>query len=583
MLLSLLKRLWVFISPHRRKQICLLMILIIFTSFTEVIAIGAILPFLAALTAPETVYNHALAQPIISLLEIDNSNQLILPLAIGFASAAIFAGILRVLLLLCQTRLGCAIGTDLGLEIYRSTLHQPYSVHVASNSSEIIAAITTKTNQIVGGILHPSMIMLSSSFLTTVILVTLISINPVIALTGGLGIGMTYIVIVFATKKMLLKNSQRLSRGASKVVKIVQEGLGAIRDVLIDGTQNSYCKAFKTEDVIMRYAQANTYAISLMPRYGIEAISMVLIAVIAYGLAQTPEGLVGSLPVLGAFAVGAQRLLPSLQQVYSSYSSMRGNQIPLQDTLELMERDTKPVPSNPVEPLTFQKEIKLESLSFRYQPEEPWVLADINISIPKGIRVGFVGTTGSGKSTLLDIIMGLLQPTTGKLIVDSQAVDEWNYRSWQAHIAHVPQTIFLIDASIAENIAFGVSKDQINYELLHRCAQQAQLADTIESWDLQYQTPVGERGVRLSGGQRQRIGIARALYKQSEILVFDEATSALDNITEQAVMDAIDNIEKDTTILIVAHRLTTLSSCDLIVELENGVIKRSGTYSEIVG
>jgi ATP-binding cassette, subfamily B, bacterial PglK len=226
----------------------------------------------------------------------------------------------------------------------------------------------------------------------------------------------------------------------------------------------------------------------------------------------------------------------------------------------------------------------LKQLSFRYGPHSPWVLSELSLVIPKGSQVGFIGTTGSGKSTLLDIVMGLLQPTHGELEIDGQAVTLANYRAWQAHIAHVPQSIFLSDSSIEENIAFGVPKSEIDVERVRGVARQAQLADIIDTWPKGYQTVVGERGVRLSGGQRQRIGIARALYKRADVIIFDEATSALDDKTEHSVMEAIEALPGDLTVLIVAHRLSTLKNCTQVVELAGGgVIARSGTYQEIVG
>jgi len=232
-------------------------------------------------------------------------------------------------------------------------------------------------------------------------------------------------------------------------------------------------------------------------------------------------------------------------------------------------------------PLSFSRQISIKQLSFRYSPQMPWVLRNLDITITKGSCIGLIGTTGSGKSTLLDIIMGLLQPTEGIISIDDYSI-KGNSRPWQAHIAHVPQTIFLSDSTIEENIAFGVPKSQIDHARVRLAAKKAQISEIIETWPKKYETFVGEQGVRLSGGQRQRIGIARALYKQADVIIFDEATSALDNETEQAVMQSIDDLNADLTIIIIAHRLTTLKNCTHIVELANGCIKRTGTYQEIV-
>ncbi len=262
---------------------------------------------------------------------------------------------------------------------------------------------------------------------------------------------------------------------------------------------------------------------------------------------------------------------------------MRGGQAGLSDALDLLDQALPDHADAPAaKPLIFRRAIEFERIGFRYAEDQPWVFRGLNLVIPKNSRIGFIGSTGSGKSTLLDVLMGLLDPSEGELKVDGKPLRPEDLRAWQAHIAHVPQSIFLADASISENIAFGVPLDQIDIQRVRRAAQIAQIASTVESWSQQYDTVVGERGVRLSGGQRQRIGIARALYKQADVIVFDEATSALDEDTERAVMHALDSLEGELTILIVAHRLSTLRNCSQVVELADGAVKRVGTYEEVV-
>jgi ATP-binding cassette subfamily B protein len=277
-------------------------------------------------------------------------------------------------------------------------------------------------------------------------------------------------------------------------------------------------------------------------------------------------------------------MLPVLQNLYSSIVRVQSSQVSVQHALDMLEQ---PLPAHAGQPraehLPFREALEIRDLHFRYSESTPWVLRGLNLRIPRGSRVGFIGSTGSGKSTLIDVLMGLLTPVQGSVLVDGQPVFPDQTRGWQAHLAHVPQSIFLADISIAENIAFGVPPDQLDRERVRAAARQAQIADAIEAWTNGYDTLVGERGVRLSGGQRQRVGIARALYKRADVIVFDEATSALDNQTEAAVMEAIEGLHPDLTVLMVAHRLTTLRGCDLIVELERGEIRRTGTYQEIIG
>jgi ABC-type bacteriocin/lantibiotic exporter with double-glycine peptidase domain len=580
---TLLKRLWHHISLRRRGQFGLLLVLMLLASFAEILSIGAVLPFLAVLTAPERIFEHAAAQPIIQALGLKAPAQLLLPLTIAFGAAALIVGAMRLLLLWASIRLSFATGADLSISIYRRTLYQPYAVHCARNSSAVINTIAGKANGVIYNVIVPVLTLISSSVMLIAILIALLAVEPVIALAAFGGFGLTYACIIRLTRKQLLINSQCFARESTQVIKSLQEGLGGIRDVLIDGSQTTYCQIYRNADLPLRRAQGNCSFITSSPRYGMEALGMLLIAALAYSLAQQPDGLVSAIPILGALALGAQRLLPALQQVYGSWTQINGGQASLQDTLELLDQPLPDYADQPaVQPLPFKHNISLKQLAFRYSPQTPYVLKHLNLTIAKGSRVGFIGTTGSGKSTLLDIVMGLLQPTDGALEIDGQAVTPTNHRAWQAHIAHVPQAIFLADSSIEENIAFGLPKDQIDPQRVRQAAQQAQIADSIESWPKQYQTFVGERGIRLSGGQRQRIGIARALYKQADVIIFDEATSALDNETEQAVMQAIESLSKELTILIIAHRLSTLENCTQIVELGEEGIKRTGSYQDIV-
>jgi ABC-type multidrug transport system fused ATPase/permease subunit len=576
-------RLWHHISLRRRKQFCLLLVLMLIASFAEIISIGAVLPFLGALTSPNHVFEHPAAQPFISLLGLTGPEQLLFPLSIMFGLAAVMAGGMRLFLLWVSTRLSFAIGADLSFNIYSRTLYQPYAVHVARNSSEVITGISNKANGVTYNIIVPTLTLISSSLMLLAILVALLSVDPLIALIAFGGFGAIYIVIIGLTRKQLSVNGQRIANESTQVIKSLQEGLGGIRDVLIDGSQDAYCQVYRNADRPLRRAQGNNIFIGQSPRFGMEALGMLLIALLAYSLAQQPDGLTKAIPVLGALAMGAQRLLPVLQQLYGALTTIQAGKASLNDTLELLDQPLPDYANEPaVEPIPFQKEIGLKHLSFRYSSQGPWILENIDLSIPRGSRVGFVGTTGSGKSTLLDIFMALLSPTEGSLEVDGEIISAINQRSWQAHIAHVPQAIFLADTTVEQNIAFGIAEHMIDRDRVRQAARQSQISEAIESWPDQYKTVVGERGVRLSGGQRQRIGIARALYKQADVIIFDEATSALDNETEQAVMQAIEDLSQDLTILIIAHRVTTLRKCTQVIELSEGGIGRTGTYREIV-
>jgi ATP-binding cassette subfamily B protein len=552
-------------------------------SFAEILSIGAVLPFLGVLTTPERVFEHSLAQPFIQILGLTEPAQLLLPLTITFGLAAVVAGVMRLWLLWASTRLSFATGADLSMSIYRRTLYQPYEIHVARNSSGVINGIWSKVKGVIGGVIVPVLTLISASIMLIVILIAMLSVEPLIALATFGGFGLIYVSIIRITRIKKIRNSKAMAHESTQVVKSLQEGLGGIRDVLIDGSQEAYCHIYRKADLPLRRAQGSIHIIANSPRFGIEALGMLLIAVLAYTLAQEADGIAKAIPILGALALGAQRLLPVMQQSYAAWTCIQGFQVSLQDTLELLDQPLPDYANQPaVKPLPFQQQIKLNQLSFRYSPQTAWVLRNLDLNIAKGSRIGIIGATGSGKSTLLDIVMGLLRPSEGSIEIDGQLVTIENNRAWQAHIAHVPQDIFLADSTIEENIAFSIPKDQIDHERVRQAAQQAQIADSIDTWPKQYQTFVGERGVRLSGGQRQRIGIARALYKQADVIIFDEATSARDNETEQGIMQAIEGLSTELTILIIAHRLSTLRNCTQIVELGSCGILRTGSYQNIV-
>jgi ATP-binding cassette subfamily B protein len=330
-------------------------------------------------------------------------------------------------------------------------------------------------------------------------------------------------------------------------------------------------------------ALGNNIFLAGSPRFVMEALGIILIIILAYTLNQQSDGIATTLPVLGALALGAQRLLPALQQSYAAWASIVGSQAALADTLEFLDQ---PLPPNMLKPaqssIAFQNTIQFKAIRFRYNVYTPWVLDGIDLTIRKGTRIGIVGGTGSGKSTLLDLLMGLMEPEQGSLLVDGGVIDGESCRAWQSTLAHVPQSIYLADTTLAENIAFGTSRKEIDMDRLRLAAQQAKIADFIENLPERYDACVGERGVRLSGGQRQRVGIARALYKRASVLIFDEATSALDNATEREVIGAIAGLERNLTIIIVAHRMSTVKHCDEIVELKDGRIAAQGTYEYLL-
>ncbi len=578
---KLLSRLWHHLSRRRRRQFGLLVGMMLLSALAEVVSLGAVLPFLGILTAPDLVFNRPIVANMARAFGINSADQLVLPLTVVFVAAALLAGGIRILFLWLSTRYAFACGADLSFEMYRRTLYQPYRVHIARNSSEVISGIGKVEAAV--NLLSQLLTLISSAVLVVAVTLTLIVIDPVVALVAALVLGSSYVPITWWSRRRLHRNSRYIAHERTQVIKALQEGLGGIRDVVLDGLQRVYCNVYHQADLQMRRAIGSNAFIGQSPRYAMEALGMVLIAILAYGVSRKAGGVATGLPVLGALALGAQRLLPALQQSYGAWAGIAGSQASLADAIYLLEQPVhedllQPAPA----PLAFVDAIRFDTVHFRYAADGPWVLDGVNLLIPKGARVGIVGGTGSGKSTALDLLMGLLEPSVGELLVDGLPLRGGRIRAWQRNIAHVPQSIYLADISLAENIALGVPRDAIDTERVRQAARQAQIAEFIESRPAGYSAIVGERGIRLSGGQRQRVGIARALYKCAGILVFDEATSALDNTTEQSLMDALVSLNRDLTILLIAHRLTTVKRCDFIVELQRGRVVAQGTYDQLL-
>src|SRR3989339_1201 len=575
------KRLWRHLEKHRKYQCGLLLILMLVSAAAEVVSLGAVLPFLGVLAAPERVFAYPLVVKYAPAFGITSPEGLLLPFTIFFVGAALSSGAVRLLQIWASTRFAYAVGHDLSLEVYRRTLYQPYIVHLSRNSSEIISGVDKVKSAIT--VLSHLLIMGGSVIVASFIVLALFAINPFAALLSFLGFSSIYGLVTWATRWRLMQNSQRISLAQTSRLKALQEGLGGIRDVLLNSRQAAYCNLYRRADWEVRKGERSNLAIDFSPRFVVEALGMTMIACLAYALVrQTGEfGVV--LPTLGALAMGAQRLLPAMQQTYASWATITGRQTSVNEVLALLDQ---PVPAEMLLPqpkcFQFAMGISFASVSFQYGPLTPMVIDGLDLHIPRGARVGFVGSTGSGKSTLLDLLMGLLEPTSGQILIDDLPLQGERKRAWQCTIAHVPQSIFLADTTLAENIAFGVALKVIDMDRVRQAAKMAQIAEFIESNPQGYHALVGERGIRLSGGQRQRIGIARALYEKAEVMVLDEATSALDNTTEHAVMSAIKGLGRNLTVLMVAHRLSTVMHCDFIVELANGRLVAQGTYEQLL-
>ena len=571
---DLLAGIYSHISRRRRIQLLFLLFVMLASAVAELLSLGAVLPFLAALSDIDRLWDKPQIQTISVLLGFTDSSQLVLLFTVLFVATAIISALIRMSNVWLNGRLAAAIGSDLSCEAYRRTLYQPYEIHLKRNSAEII---TTTTNQISLTVssFNSLLQLLTSSFVSVALLLGLFLINFWIALFGATLFGFSYYFLTITTRGELRTNSYIISEATTQQLKSLQEGLAAIRDVLLDESQENYISIYRKSDRRHRLFQAKNAFLTIFPRYSFEALGMVAIASLG-GLLVAHEGSsVTVIPLLGSLALGAQRLLPALQQVYNGWASLKGCNAAIQGVLTILNQDL-PQSINYVEASSFTHRISFKGVYFRYADDEEDVLKALDLDVCKGESIGLIGSTGSGKSTTLDLLMGLLKPHRGQILIDGKDLYDQNFpgrlSSWRANIAHVPQSIYLSDSSIAENIAFGLPYHDIDYARVRAVAAQAQISSFIESIPGGYESLVGERGIRLSGGQRQRIGIARALYKRASVLIFDEATSALDEETEENITNAISKLDSDITIFNISHRKKTFNNYNRILLISNKTI-----------
>ena len=570
--LSLVKAFFRHVSKRKKIHLVQLSLLMVLATLAEVVSLGLALPFLSVITNPENLYTSEYVKPFVDLLNIQDASELLLPVSLIFILTIILSSIIRASVLFFSGKLSASIGSDIGLQMFSNSINQEYVVHTRQNSSKLVTGILNKVDVVVGGILAPILTIVSSILVVIGITFTLFYINPTVTLFLFFFFSFILLIIFKFTREILKENSFIISSKYIQLVKILNESLGGIRDILLEKSQDFYCDQYKKIDVPMRFSGANNKFISGSPRFLVEMLGMIFITLTALYLVMFNNGIENVVPLLGVIVLGAQKLLPVLQQTFHSVSTINGNIGSFKDAILLLEEKIKKVEVCNKN-ITLSKNIKLIDVSFKYSIECKNVLNNININIEKGSCVGFIGETGSGKSTLVDIIMSLLSPSSGILSIDGITIDESNRSNWQRNIAHVPQHVYLFDSSIKENIAFSVNSEDIDNELLNKVVKLCKLDSLVESLPDGLNAKVGEMGVRLSGGQRQRIGIARALYKRKPVIVLDEATSALDGKTEEFIMNSIRALQVDSTVLMIAHRMSTLRNCNKILEVRrNGQI-----------
>jgi ABC-type multidrug transport system fused ATPase/permease subunit len=575
-----LRRLYAHLTAGLRREFFAVLLLMLLGGFAELATIGAVVPFLALLSNSGSAHLSRVGPLFMSLgnaISIDS----VTVAAIILASFAILAGLVRISLTWLTQKFIYGVGHHLALEALRKILSQPYTFHADRDVAALLAT-TVKVEILLFDLILPAMQTIIAAFIAFFVIAGLIYIDPLTTIATAAAFASIYLLVSLATRKRLAVNSAIVETGHNERFKIVNESLGGIRDVIIDNSRSVHTDLFDRINAQLARARAVTAFIAASPRFMIEALGIVLIAAMAVIVSGREGGIAMALPFLGALALGAQRLLPLVQTVYNGWSSGAGNRSIIGQVVELLTLPDDNESANQWTPLPFERQISFENVSFSYssRPGSP-ALKKLTFVIPRGSMVAVTGKTGAGKSTLADLLMALLEPDAGEIKVDGTRLTRQNARSWQRNIAHVPQSIFLADTTIAANIALGLPQEPTNRQRVREAAAKAQLNEFVQSLPNGYETIIGERGIRLSGGQRQRLGLARALYKNTPLLVLDEATSALDEATEQAVFKELEQLRKDgRTMIIIAHRVSTIAHCDLILNLHDGrVVDRAAGCS----
>jgi ATP-binding cassette, subfamily B, bacterial PglK len=578
------------LSPRERRRGALVLILVLMMAAVETAGVASVMPFLAVLANPALVETNPTLLWIYEFLDFQSVDAFLM--ALGFAAfgmVMLSAGV-RILTHFVMHRFVEMRRYSIGQRLLETYLRQPYSFFLNRHSSEMIKNILSEVDQVVMNVYRPMMFIVAYSLVLLALVALLVSVDPVMATVVALVVSGLYAIFFLTIRGTLGQLGKEVVEANEQRFRSAGEALAGIKSIKLLGREHAYLSRFRTPSMLVARHVAKFQTLAQVPRFLVEAVAFGgIIALTIFLLAKAGGavggGFAGVVPILGLYAFAGSRILPAAQQIFGSVASLRYGQAAVKVVSSDFQYRAKlaQIHEFPPQRLAPQKSIVLDRISYSYPNTEQPALKDISLSIPTGTAVGFVGTTGSGKTTLVDVLLGLLRPQEGTISLDDEPLTEDNLRAWQQALGYVPQEIFLVDSTIAQNIALGFPPNQIDQTKVEQCAKLAQIHDFIMSeLPLQYSTFVGDRGVRLSGGQRQRLGIARALYHDPDVLVFDEATSALDNVTEHAVMAAIEELSKQKTILLIAHRLSTVRACNQIVVLEKGRIAGVGSYEQLL-
>ena len=584
---KMIRQLFSLLSARQVKQFYILQVLVVVMAFTELLGIASIAPFMALVGDISILEKSNVFAELYQMSGLTNPMDFVFYTGLLVLVALTISTLVSMFTIWKLSLYGASVGIEIADRLYAYYMQEDWQFHASGSSAQLTKQVSTEAMRITNGIVQPLMQMNAKVVLAVLISVSILIYNPVVAIVGLLIFALAYFLLYKLVRNKLVSNGQQISQVSTARFRLMNEGFGGIKDVLLLNRSHDFVKRFEESGTIYARALGLNSGISQVPRYFMELIAFGSMIGLVLLLIKLHDGNLGAvLPILAVYALAAFKLLPALQQIYSSVAQIKGNIAAFEAVKEDLEQSLDHKGSIPEETITIRKDLKqkitLNDIQFSYPGKLKPAVDGVTMTIPANSVVGLVGSTGSGKSTLIDLLLGLLTPQSGRLTIDDTCITAENKRAWQNTLGFVPQSIFLSEGTIAENIAFGLPAADIDLEQVNKTLKLAHLTELVAQLPDGVNTKVGERGVQLSGGQRQRIGIARALYHEAKVLVFDEATSALDGITEKIIMDAIHDFSGQKTIIMIAHRLKTVQKCDIIYLMDQGKIVDQGTYQELL-
>lgn len=583
----MIRELFSLLSDKQVKQFYILQVLVVVMAFMELIGIASIAPFMALIGDMSLLEKKGVVADIYQWSGVTSQLDFLFYTGLAVLLSLFLSTIISMFTVWKLSLYATRVGTEIADQLYKYYMQEDWLFHSGGSSAQLTKQVSTEAMRVTAGIIQPLMQVNAKAVLTVFIAIGIFVYDPIIAIVGLLTFSCSYILLYKFIRKKLTDNGRKISQVSTQRFQLMNEGFGGIKDVILLNRRSDFIKRFQESGDFLSYAQGTNIAISQVPRYLMELVAFGAMIGLVLLLIKIHQGDLGTvLPILAVYALAVFKLLPALQQIYSSVANIKGNTAAfdaIKDDLRQSNNNEKEnIKKNTNVHLPFKNQISLNNITFSYPNKNNPAVNELDMLIPFNSIVGLVGASGSGKSTVIDLLLGLLTAQNGKFCVDGVSITEENKRAWQNTIGFVPQSIFLSEGTIAENVAFGLPAKEINLEQVNKALQLASLTELVKQLPKGIETKVGERGVQLSGGQRQRIGIARALYNDADVLVFDEATSALDGITEKIIMDAIHDFSGKKTIIMIAHRLKTIEKCDIIYLMDQGKIIDQGTYSELV-